>query len=443
MAMPLGGPGPDKAAELALDPGQYNSFQAVNGGVWALRGGFRYGGNNFSGGFGGQRRSGPGSFAFGATPLPAAGAIYESYTSVLTTGVKLPAGRSEQNSVATILAFDLSSNSYILADSPQTNAAPGSAVTGTTTLYLGQAGGDLQTLYGQPDRNISSAQFSPDGTYIIAHSYSVSTKAELILLFSLQSNASPRVLEELTGQLIVNPPGSQPSNPNGRRAFNFAGYGLSAAFLQDGPFAGKIVISSYEGQQTDLKVIDPRDPAEALVDLQAPGSNRIPWTIDPGNSQMSLISGQEMAPGGVQALETLWVVALVPGKQSTITALALPANNFADLAMVAGDHLSFSAYTRAQNRGETRSVLSFPTSGLGAAGQRDPTMSAQLGSTSGNGFGFFNLGDYSYGPTLFAYLSGTDLHASLYNGAVDVALEPHVSYLYNPALHQMANNQLR
>jgi hypothetical protein len=441
MAMPLGSP--DKASELALDPGQYNSFQAVNDGVWALRSGFRNGGNNFSGGFGGQRRLGPGSAAFGATPLPAVGAIYESYTSVLTIGVKLPASASEQNNVATILAFDSGSNRYILADSPQTNVGSSPIFTGTTTLYLGQPGGDLQTLYSQQDRNVSSAQFSPDGTYIIAHAYSIATKAESILLFSPQSNAPPRVLEESIGQLVVTAPGGQQANPRGLVGFNFIGYGLSAAFLQDDPFAGDIVISSYEGQYTDLKVIDPNNPVDALVDLQAPGSNRIPWTIDPGNSQMSLITGQEMAPGGFQALETLWVVALVPGKQSTITALTLPANNFVDSAMLVSYHLSFSAYTRTQNRGETRSVFSFLTSGLGAAGQLDPTMSAQLGSTSGNGFGFFNLGDYSYGPTLFAYLSGTDLHASLYSGAVDIILEPHVSYHYNPALHQMANNQLR
>jgi len=432
MAMPLGSP--DKTSELAIDPGQYNSFQAVNDGVWALRGGFRNGGNNFSGGFGGQRRLGPGSAAFGAA-LPAAGAIYESYTSVLTTGVKLPAGASEQNSVATILAFDPGSNRYILANSPQTNAGSSPIVSGTTTLYLGQPGGDLQTMYSQQGRNVSAAQFSPDGTYLIAHAYSVATRAESILLFSPQSNAPPRVLEESIGQLVVTAPGDQSPTPRGLVGFNSIGYGLFAAFLQDGPFAGDIVISSYEGQYTVLKVIDPMNPAEALVDLQAPGSNRIPWTIDPGNSRMSLISGQETAPGGFQALETLWVVALVPGKQSTITALTVPANNFVDSAMLAGDHLAFSSFTRAQNRGETRSVFSFLTSGLGAAGQLDPTTSAQLGTTSGNGFGFFNLGDYSYAPTLFAYLSGTDLHASLYNGEVDVTLEPHITYLYNPALH--------
>jgi hypothetical protein len=156
---------------------------------------------------------------------------------------------------------------------------------------------------------------------------------------------------------------------------------------------------------------------------------------------MSIIAGQEIAPSGFQVMETFWVATLAPNMQSTLTALTAPANNIVDSAMLVGDRFSFSTYMRTQNRSEMRTVFSYQQSGLGAAGQVDPTTSAELDPASTGGFGFFNQGDYAYGPNLFAYISGGNLHAGTYVGSIDLTLEPHVTYLYNPILHRTSNKQ--
>jgi hypothetical protein len=156
MAMPLGNPG--KATQLALDPGAYGTFEAVDGGVWALSTASPFGGGGFFPG--GQRRFGFVPFGSGAALLPVDGGTYESYTSSLTTTLKLPDEPAGQNDQATILSFDATGNRYLLSVSPRQDTGPRHPISGTTGLYLGQAGGDLQLLYSEPNRSISSAQLA-------------------------------------------------------------------------------------------------------------------------------------------------------------------------------------------------------------------------------------------------------------------------------------------
>jgi hypothetical protein len=443
MAMSLGSTG--KPTELALDPAPYSAFQAVDGGVWALSTVSPFGGN---GRFpGGQRRFGPAPLSSGTAALPVDGGAYESYTSSLTATLKLSPAPAGQNDQQTILSFDATGDRYLLLVAPRQDLGPRHPISGTTGLYLGQSGGNLQLLYNQQDRSISSAQFSPDGRYILVHTYNILVNAETILLIDPQSSAPPQVLEEATGQLSANIPGGQLNNQpgfGGRPGFNSINYGLSAMFLQDGPYAGKVVIADYEGRQTGLKVIDLALAWNALIQVNVPSSNRIAWTVRPGSDRTSLLSGQEIAPGGFGPGGTIWTVVLSGDTGASATALVIPAFNYADSSILSGGQLYFSIYQRTQSRAEARSVFTFGLDGLESGGQLVPTTSTQLDQVSGNGgFGFFNLSDFSFGSTLFSYLSNDELHARTYDGSADVTLEQHVTYLYNPALHRDANNALR
>jgi len=444
IAMPLNSP--PKATELALDPGAYSTFQAVDGGVWALRTASPFGG---AGSFpGGRRQIVPAPFASGFAALPVDGGAFESYTSALTTTLDLPEMPVAQNEQATILSFDANSNRYLLAISPRQDSGPRHPISGTTALYLGQPGGNLQRLYTQADRSISSAQFSPDGRYVLVHTLNILLNAEAILLIDPRSSEPPHVLEEATGQLSVNLPGSQPNGDQrglgGQRGLVSTNYGLSTIFLQDGPYAGKIVVTDYDGKQTGLKVIDPSLAWNALIQVQVPSSNRIAWTLRPGNSRTSLLTGQEMAPSGFASTGNLWAVALSGDTGTSVTGLVVPSNSSADSARLAGNQLDYTTYQRTQNRAQTRSVFTFGINGSQSDGQRAPTTWTQLDAVSGNGgFGVFSLSDYSFGPTLFSYLSNNELHARTYDGSADVTLEQHITYIYNPALHAEAEDQLR
>jgi hypothetical protein len=420
-------PNISEAKELTLDPGLYNLFQTGDDGIWALR-------------YDDTPSLRPGQYNpslqsplyFGNIGLNGTSSLYENYTTSLTSTItmKLPRTIAQPFNHATIMDFDSSGSRYLLARS-QPDSLDSSIL--VTIFYLGQAGGDLRTIYTwKPSGGgIYSAQFSPDGRYVLINGYlpwEAASRFEEAQLIDLQGDLTPRMLTPTTVELTSNLPPTPPTDSNW----------LSATFLKDGPFKGKVLIAAYDGKQHYLRVIDPAQTGELipLVDLQVPSANPIVWTVHPGNDDISLVSGQEIVPTDYPLVEVpLWFIALSRNGSSTVTRLRTLVNTNLDYAMLAGDRLAYSTYERGQNGRDTRSVFSFPISRLGVEGENAWTMFTQADSASGQDV--FAFGDYSLGPTLLAYVSDNDLHARLYDGSVDVVLEHHVTYLYNTSLHSV------
>jgi hypothetical protein len=161
---------------------------------------------------------------------------------------------------------------------------------------------------------------------------------------------------------------------------------------------------------------------------------------------MSLISGQELhkdAYTNVEIPGALWIVSLSRKVPSTVTNLRTPLGSYADYAMLVGDRLAYSAYNQSQYGRNRRSVFSFPISRFGSTPQ--PVLAGTMFNQAiyDNEREMFSSGDFSLGPTTFAYISGNDLHARLYDSSVDVVLENHVTYLYDTALRLTSDGVLR
>jgi hypothetical protein len=357
---------------------------------------------------------------------------YQAYDSVVTGTINIPP--SNRNTSA-VMDLDPGSNRYLLAD--WVRAYPGGLVgpDTATNLYLASTSGSKQLLYSLSSSSFISARFSPDGRHALLATYTpLSSGGEMqsIILLDLESVAAPRLLSSGVAQVDKYPF----SDPQDRSW-------LTAAFIDDGPYAGKIVLSAYDGNQNRLEVIDPDKEQALLVDLQVPSDKRIIWTLHPGNDRMSLLSGQEVVPDGYGLVEVpLWFVSLSPGGQSTVTRLRTLVNDYVQYARLAGDNLAYSTYELGQNGRDIRSVFSFPISRFGVTGENAWTMFTQEESAGGSD-DIFSFGDYSLGPSLLAYVSDGDLHARLYDGSVDVVLEHHVTYLYDTYLHGVSDARLR
>jgi hypothetical protein len=419
----------NQAKELTLDPSLYNIFQLTNDGVWALRND-----DTWSMRSGNYRWSTRSPVGFGYTGLNGDAILFEHSPVPLTDTMALPDAISDPNFYPTILAFDPNSSRYLIS---RPRRAVQGAFTLQTTLYLGQAGGNLTSVFSMQGGALISAQFSPDGRYALLNtSYVVTSKYrrnELLLL-------------DLQGQRPQLTLASSLSHPDLPSSLGIAPW-LTGAFLYGGPYEGDIFLADYTGHAYRLRVFDISTTSVRLVDLFLPSDFLINWTIHPGTDTMSLVSGQQVTPDGYPLVEVpLWVVSLSSDKatnatSSTITRLTNLVNNYLDSAMVAGDRLSYSTHEPEPSGRDMRSVFSFPTRRFGIEGENPWTMFKQ--AEYANGKDLFSTGDYSFGPTLFAYVSGTDLHARLYDGSVDITLEPHVTYLYDTNLHYPTHGPLR
>jgi hypothetical protein len=409
-----------QAKELTLDPSRYNIFQVGNEGIWALRAL-------------GHRES----TASGQSPLyldlrksvlDASATLYESYATNLTSTMKLPDAIPEPFNHSTVMAFDPNSSRYIISRTQPDNLQTRILV---TVFYMGEAGGELRSVFTwQPlGGSVYSAQFSPNGRYLLVTGYipwESASRFEETQLVDLQGKTPPRMLTPTTVHLTHNVPPALLGDNNW----------LTSTFLQDGPYKGKVLVAAYNGKEHHLQVIDPEQQGEwvPLLDFKVPSSNAITWTVHPGNEAMSLLSGQEIVPSDYPLVEVpLWFVTLTRDKPPAVTRLRTLINTHLDYARLVGDRLAYSTYGRGQNGRDSRSVFSFPIYRLGEEGENAWTMFTQHDSAGGNDI--FTFGDYSFGPTLLAYIADNDLHARLYDGSVDVVLEHHVTYLYNTSLH--------
>jgi hypothetical protein len=420
---------PDTAKELTLDPSFYNQFEVTNDGVWALRND-----DTWSMRSGNYRWATNSPVGFGYTGLNGDAIHYESASSSLTSPMTLPDAISDPNFYPTILAFDPNSDRYLIS---RPRRAEQDTFTLQTTLYLGQAGGSLKSVFSMQGGALVSAQFSPDGRYALLNTSFVVTskyrRNELVLL-DLQGKRPQLTLA------------SSLSHPDLPSSLGTAPW-LTGAFLYGGPYDGDIFLADYTGHAYRLRVFDISTTSVRLVDLFLPSDYLVNWTIHPGTGTMSLVSGQQVTPNGYPLVEVpLWMVSLSNDKSanatfSTITRLTNLVNNYLDSAMIAGGSLSYSTHEPEPSGHDMRSVFSFPTRRFGIEGENPWTMFKQAEYADGNDI--FSIGDYSFGPTLFAYVSDTNLHARLYDGSVDLTLEPHVTYLYDTNLHNPTHGPLR
>jgi hypothetical protein len=357
---------------------------------------------------------------------------YQGYDSAVTGTINIPPSKRYTSA---IMDLDPGSNRYLLADWVRT--LPGATVgpETATNLYLASTNGEHQLLYSFNGGSFISARFSPDGHYALLATYTPMAgggEMQAIILLNLDGGAEPCILTSGVAQVDKYPF----ADPQDRSW-------LTAAFVDDGPFAGKVVVTEYDGTMNRLLAFDPEQVQVPIVDLPVPSDHKIIWTLHPGNDHMSLLSGQEVVPDGYGLVEVpLWFVSLTTDRPSTVTRLRTLINDEVQNARLAGDNLAYSTYELGPSGRDIRSVFSFPISRFGVAGENAWTMFTQEESASG-GDDIFSFGDYSLGPTLLAYVSDGDLHARLYDGSVDAVLEHHVTYLYDTYLHHVIDDRLR
>lgn len=403
------------ARELTLDPSRYNIFQVGNEGIWALR-------------YDGTSQPGRSPLILGKTGIDPTGTLYENYATNITSTMKLPNAIPEPFNHSTIMAFDPGSSRYIISRMQPDNLQTRILV---TAFSMGEAGKELRGVFTwQPlSGGVYSAQFSPNGRYLLVTGYipwESASRLEESQLVDLQGKTTPRLLTPTTVRLTYNMPSIQLDDTNW----------LSTMFLRDGPYKGKVLVAAYNGKEHHIRVLDPDQQGEwaPLLDFTVPSSNPIVWSVHPGNDAISLVSGQEILPSDYSLVEVpLWFVTLERDKPPAVTRLRTLVNTYMDYARLVGDRLTYSTYERGENGRDLRSVFSFPIYRFGEDGENAWTMFTQHDSASGNDI--FSVGDYSFGPTMLAYVADNDLHARLYDGSVDVVVEHHVTHLYNTTLH--------
>jgi hypothetical protein len=321
------------------------------------------------------------------------------------------------------MTMDLNSDRYLLAD--WSNVQPGAVVTSDTVtgLYLVQSSGNRQQLYSLRGGSFISAQFSPDGRYVLLATYtplSRTVEKQGILLIDLERANPPRKLGEVIVQI----------DPGLR--FNTVELSwLTAAFVDGGPFDGKVLLAEYDVDHYHLRLFDTATTGEALVDVEVPTGNRIHWTVFPGSSDLMLIAGEDNSTGFVRTqVNSVRFVVLSSNGSAKLTKATIGANTFLENAAVFSDRLIYSTFAYGDTQ-VTHAVFSLPLDHFNIKGRRPETTFKQ--SFPVNDFYWTTYGAYNFRPDLFAYVAGNDLHAQTYPGDVDVVLEHGVTRLYDLA----------
>ncbi|MEO8286848.1 MAG: hypothetical protein ABI670_10480 [Chloroflexota bacterium] len=339
--------------------------------------------------------------------------MFQPFSSPRTTTIAPPVISS-----TAIVDLDPISNRYLLAD--WSGTTPDGSVTSdtVTNLYAAGIGAETRLIYTLKGGSFISAQISPDGRYALVNTYTptnIQTEQQEMLLLDLQGKAAPRTLDSVVAMTSPNFP-------------QYKGW-MSAVFIGDGPFKGKILLAEYSVNRYRLRVVDRVTEGKPFVDIIVPTADMIAWSIYPGNNNQMLVAGVEQSTIWPLPTRPLRFIVISADGSAKLTRLTIEEGNSLDNAMLTGDRLVYSTIANGSAKERTtRSVYSFPIRRFGIDGERPWTMYKQTGTA--NGVDISNYGSHSFGPDLFAYITGSDLHARVYDGSVDVVLEHHITYLY-------------
>jgi hypothetical protein len=373
------------------------------------------------------------------------GLVYQEYGSSITNTITLPGPNWAfldtfySNGRYLLLAdWDVELETLLQSGSRNQTPVP-SQSSGTPApsvrLWIANADGtNRRLLYTHPGGGINSAQLSPDGRYLALTLFTPlgkgateqQEKHAVMLLDTAEDNPHPpRLLAEKT--------------ENSYDAIHYRA-SLKSAFGLEGVFAGMFLVADCYTNSTKLMLV-PAEPDGKIVNvaIEYPLSERA-WFTTQKDSQV-LFMGLEKA-GRSAPRDTFPVLRLSP--DGTYTVLHLYNNPTEEHQetysndigpWIKGDQLVYGSELRSWDSSngtqQTVDVTRLPAAGVGSA-VAEPLTAATLYSATENIDGVPNSQaiKHNFGPALFAYIEGDELHAITYDGKTDVVLERGVSMLY-------------
>ena len=384
--------------QLPLDHSYFVPFIAGNAGIWAAHFAFptneRY------------------SSLIVRTPFYSHEVAFLPYSGTISATFKLPAD-------AAMVAVDYDSNRYLWAE--WTNAhAYGADLDTVVNLYIGSAGETTKELiYTHTGGGLQSAQLSPDGRFVVAHTFTVVEgeplrEEQTTVLIDL---LDPRRTATLITLTVPWADGGIPS-------------AMTSTFVGRGPLKGKLVLSLYLGRQSYIQLIDPaRDPHTVnnlITNARIEGSGYKTWEIISQGQSGILIAGQEFPGTSMPGTSMITIIEVDAQGEHTTRSIEMSSRSAIVDAVVAGDLLLWTSYDygRSPNSPPYRSVHSLPHD---LSSRQRPNKLYE--SEPREAFGRVDA-SLRLGRSLLAYTSGNTLHARAYDSGIDLELESGVSIIF-------------
>ena len=397
--------------ELSLDPSYYTELLAGTEGVW----GMHYAEDSF-------RLVGPVARSIFVNYALA----YQPYSAATAVKVEQQPTASEGMESA-VMHVDRQSGRYLFAEWPGADTPDVSRAT-VVNLYLAEGGKSGRKLvYTHHAGGLVSAHLSPDGRYILAHIFTVLdvsyAERQSILLIDLQDpddSRSPRVILDLFG-----PAGDSRDRPSS----------LGCLFVQEGPFAGNIVLSQFLGDRTLVQVLDVsrRGPYGRGTQVVARAtahddSSFKHWLVDPSPEDGLLIVGHAFVSGIDPITNMLSIVDVTLGEPAQAREVGISTGSYLITVKKAEDGYTWvESDHNSGPDGEIR-VYSMARAGVSigpALAYTGPYSTEAKDSSAGGPENKVVLGE-----RYFAYVDDGVLHLRSYDGANDLVLESGVRTIY-------------
>ncbi|MGA7731071.1 MAG: hypothetical protein WCD37_07340 [Chloroflexia bacterium] len=342
--------------------------------------------------------------------------VYQPYSGAPSASVQI-VHSPEITAGATIVAVDPDSNRYLLAE--WTNAHEyGAGGDTVVNLYMASAGETTkQLVYTHTGGGLQSAHISPDGRFVVVHTFSVVVEPyqerQTTMLVDLQDVAHPVMF----GNTMA------PKDGNGNAA-----NGMVSTFLRRGPLVGNLVLASYQKGEpsTRVLVIDPVRSAGGIPHLSAEaavsGDEIKTWAVVGQDEAGVVIAGQVLNPADPPVTGTLTLIALTARGERSIHEVEVSSYSGVTYARLDENRIVWTEYEYLSNSSmrpppPREWVYSIPRSE--ADGRRSQVFTTgEIEDRSGSITGSFYLGE-----GLLAYTTGRELHARAYDGTVDLVIE--------------------
>ena len=419
--------------KIAMDPSYYFPLFASESGFWGWRANSKSSRENWGGIISIVRD------AFWTGPL-----VYQSYSGDMSATIALTATLDSATG-STIVFVDPGSNRYLLAE--WANASGSSPDSDTVVrLYLAAAGTEEKRLvYTHIGGGFESAQISPDGRYVILHTYAeleqpanMLTRMDKLstVLVDVEGRSTPRTLMEARRQ----------RNPYMEPQEN-----LTAAFIREGAYAGKLLLAQDRTDTSNLQIIDPVKATGApgsdykVAEITVEGDIAWSWVIREQNAGGLLLTKQEWDPRGSSPTTSTLSLAVFPAEGSPSVVRVETANEGGVVsARTAGCHIIWSTQeyeSPAEYIGPPIiSVYTIHKPGAECNGQG----ARQVFSTRDFSDNQGAVPDSAYlGDRLLAYVVDGELHARTYDDQVDLALETGVPTVFDSTRFNYSTDALR
>jgi hypothetical protein len=299
----------------------------------------------------------------------------------------------------------------------------------SVALYLNSLTNGESRLLDNYDEGLISAHFSGDGRYVFLYTYKPIGNAledRILLMIDTMGVKPTRVLLEQRGV--------PSSSVTGVDDDQF----VSAQLLEGGPMSGTVLVTHWMSGTNYISVLDPDVEGPVPPILGIPGTSRIWWTLatSEGNGVVLWGVGSMYLDASRLPPRKSLLVVTIADNSPVVAELDIESMHNIQFVQQQGSDLLFLLYDYGPP-GKKR-VVELSSVSLAKAGEgilerkavRSYDTRVKPSSTS-----FFELDfKFNFGPSMFAYLDGTTLRVTTYDGEIDLPLDSDVTELFSQAL---------